>query len=412
MNPAPAESRTSKALKPEGHPADNRFQGDPMKAARKIASVIESWKADPKLARLEEPLLRQAVGLRMLSLLGWDIFNVEEVQPDFRTGASTVAFALCLDGLPRILFEVRREEQDLETLHGALLEGARKTGAELVVHTDGRLWWAFLPGAGETVPEALLGRRDLTRDPAEQLAKELSALFSREQVATGSFLAVAGQRHRERRRARVLEALPQAWGQLLAEPDPRLVALLSAATASRCGQAPEASWVVDFLRHRAAPEAPPGPESIFQRNFDGEEGDDRGGEETDTPADAGIRRRKPEFFSGQTVRAFSFRGKTVAVNSWEELLVRLCHEFAAAHPQDFEKVLWMNDGGPLRFSRYSEQLKMPEKIRKTAIYVETRLSPEEIVRTAIDLLKSFGYALDDLILTTGAAEAEPRPARN
>ncbi len=381
-----------------------------MKPARKIASVIETWKADPKLPRLEEALLRQAVGLRVLSLLGWDIFNVEEVQPDFRTGGVPVAFALCLDGLPRILFEVRREEGDLEAFHRALLEGARKTGAELALHTDGRRWWSFLPGAGETASEALVGRRDLTRDPAEPLAEELVALFSREQVASGSFLAEAEQRHRGRRRARLLEALPQAWVQLLVGPDPRLVALLSAAVEALCGQTPEESWVVDFLRRHAAPETLRGPESIFQRDFEDDPRSDRGTPEAVPPVDAGIRRRRPEFFSGQTVRAFTFHGKTVAVNSWEELLVRLCHEFAAAHPQDFEKVLWMNEGGPLRFSRYSDQLKIPEKIRKTAIYVETRLSPEEIVRTAIDLLQSFGYALDDLILTTGAARPESRPA--
>ncbi len=381
-----------------------------MKPVRKIASVIETWQADPKLPRLDEALLRQAVGLRVLSLLGWDIFNVEEVQPDFRTGGLPVAFALCLDGLPRILFEVRREEGEPAGLHRALLDGARKTGAELVLHTDGRRWWFFLPAAAETAPAALLGRRDLTRDPAETLAKELVALFSREQVASGAFLAEAEQRHRERRRARLLEALPQAWEQLLVGPDPRLVALLSAAVESLCGQAPEGPWVVDFLRRHAAPETPRSPESIFQRDFEGDERSDRPTPEAASPAEGGIRRRKPEFFSGQSIRAFTFRGKTVAVNSWEELLVRLCHEFAAAHPQDFEKVLWMNDGGPQRFSRYSDQLKIPEKIRKTAIYVETRLSPEEIVRTAIDLLQSFGYALDDLILTTGAAEPESRPA--
>ncbi len=380
-----------------------------MKAVKKIASVIADWKSDPRLGRLEEPLLRQAVALRLLSLLGWDIFNVEEVQPDYRTGGGTVAFALCLDGLPRLLFDVRRETGALEAVHAALLEGAARTGAELALHTDGRRWWAFLPGAGGSAAEALVFRRDLAQDPADQLAAEFAALLGREQLVSGAFLAAAEQLHRERRRARVLEALPAAWGRLLAAPDPRLVELLTAATEASCGSAPERAWVEEFLRGRAAPAGARPAEIVFQRDFEGETGRDP--EAPSAARDDGeINRRKPEFFSGQTVRAFSLRGRTVAVQSWEELLVRLCQEFAAAHPQDFEKVLWMNDGGPPRFSRYSDQLKIPEKIRKTAIYVETRLAPEEIVRTAIDLLKSFGYGLDELILTTGPAEEPGRGA--
>lgn len=380
-----------------------------MKAVKKIASVIAEWKSDPRLGRLEEPLLRQAVALRLLSLLGWDIFNVEEVQPDYRTGGGTVAFALCLDGLPRLLFEVRRESGNLEAVHAALLEGASRTGAELVLHTDGRRWWAFLPSAGGSAAEALVFRRDLAQNPADALAAEFAALLGREQVVSGAFLAAAEQLHRERRRTRVLEALPETWGKLLTEPDPRLVELVSAATEVLCGSAPERVWVEEFLRGRAAPSPGRPAEIVFQRDFEDKTGRDPEAPSA-APEDREINRRKPEFFSGQTVRAFTFRGKTVAVQSWEELLVRLCQEFAAAHPQEFEKVLWMNDGGPPRFSRYSNHLKIPEKIRKTAIYVETRLAPEEIVRTAIDLLKSFGYGLDELILTTGPAEEHGRGA--
>lgn len=380
-----------------------------MKAVRKIASAIADWKSDPRLGRLEEPLLRQAVGLRLLSLLGWDIFNVEEVQPDFRTGCGTVAFALCLDGLPRLLFEVRRDAGNLEAVHAALLEGASRSGAELALHTDGRRWWAFLPAAGGSAAETLVIRRDLARDAADTLAAEFAALLGREQVVSGAFLTAAEQLHRERRRARVLEALPGAWGKLLDGPDPRLVELLTAATEALCGSAPERAWVEEFLRGRAAPPAAKPADTVFQRDFERETGRDPEASGP-PPGDAEINRRKPEFFSGQTVRAFTFRGKTVAVQSWEEFLVRLCREFAAAHPQDFEKVLWMNDGGPPRFSRYSDQLKIPEKIPKTAICVETRLSPEEIVRTATALLKSFGYGLEELILTTGPAEETGRAA--
>jgi hypothetical protein len=45
-------------------------------------------------------------------------------------------------------------------------------------------------------------------------------------------------------------------------------------------------------------------------------------------------------------------------------------------------------------------LRIPEKIRKTNIYVETKLAPEEIVKTVGDLLTEFGHGHEELVITT------------
>jgi len=42
----------------------------------------------------------------------------------------------------------------------------------------------------------------------------------------------------------------------------------------------------------------------------------------------------------------------------------------------------------------------PEKIKKTNIYVETKLAPEDIVKTVGDLLTEFGYGHEDLVINT------------
>jgi hypothetical protein len=60
----------------------------------------------------------------------------------------------------------------------------------------------------------------------------------------------------------------------------------------------------------------------------------------------------------------------------------------------------MYDGQQPCFSRYSDQLRIPEKIRKTNIYVETKLAPEEIVKTVGDLLTEFGHGHEELVITT------------
>jgi hypothetical protein len=48
------------------------------------------------------------------------------------------------------------------------------------------------------------------------------------------------------------------------------------------------------------------------------------------------------------------------------------------------------------FSKYQDQLGIPEKIKKTDIYVETKLKSNEIVKIAKMLLAEYNYSPDTL----------------
>ena len=54
---------------------------------KKITAFIESLKGDKRLITLDEASTKQAIIIKMLSLLGWDIFNVDEVKPDLVVNA-------------------------------------------------------------------------------------------------------------------------------------------------------------------------------------------------------------------------------------------------------------------------------------------------------------------------------------
>jgi tyrosyl-tRNA synthetase len=107
---------------------------------------------------------------------------------------------------------------------------------------------------------------------------------------------------------------------------------------------------------------------------------------------------KPESYEGKTIKSFAFNGHTYKVGHWEELLTTLCDNVAKTHKKDFERVLWISGENTSYFSRYQDQLNIPEEINKTDIYVETKLSPNEIVKTAKKLLIEFGYSPDKLII--------------
>ena len=105
-----------------------------------------------------------------------------------------------------------------------------------------------------------------------------------------------------------------------------------------------------------------------------------------------------QFHERKAIISFKFEGRDYKVNHWEEMLTKLCDHFAATFDEDFDRVLWLSEQGRSYFSRYEDHLEIPEKIKNTDIYVETKLSPDEILKTAKLLLSEFGYPEEGLIV--------------
>jgi hypothetical protein len=78
------------------------------------------------------------------------------------------------------------------------------------------------------------------------------------------------------------------------------------------------------------------------------------------------------------------------------MLTSLSNYFASTNKKEFEKVLWISNDQKARFSRYGDQLRIPERVKRTDIYVETQLNPDQVVKTTWQLLGEFGYSKDDL----------------
>lgn len=369
---------------------------------KQVVAYVKDIRAKKVHAR-DEASIKQAVVLRLLSGLGWDIFDVEEVCPDFATGAGVVSYALRIAGASKVFLEVKRLPDGTDELHRNLVALAAADGVELVAHTDGARWWFYLPAA----TGGLAQKRCLVLDPGDQkpdeLAGELIALLSREKVASGDYLEAARAAYQQQKRRRAAEVLPDAWNRVLAGPNKILVEILGDATEKICGCKAEPGMVEAFLRANLArwslPTAPPEPSDPPQPPATAESVETAAAQAS---AENGtdMRARKPEFFANKSINSFSFRGSTFPVKTWEEMLTTVCDYFAVRHPHEFEKVLWLYDDQHPCFSRYSDQLRIPEKVKKTNIYVETKLAPEEIVKTVGDLLTEFGYGHEELVIHT------------
>ena len=366
---------------------------------QQIQSFINELKANKRLASFDEAATKQAVVLRMLSFLGWDFFNVEEVYPNYAANSSHVSYSLRTGGVNKIFVDVKKTGEKLDDHQKYFVNLSSGEGLDFAVLTNGIAWWFYLTSFKGGWQQKWFYSADLLQPDADACVSQLLELLSMEKVVTGQALKTAKDLFRDKNQKIASNYLPNAWNEIITEPNTVIVELLSLQTEKLCGLKIDIKSIENFLGANVdkwlipgAPsmlKAPPGTvlehdeETLNASTAFGADHNDEGGN---------IR----ESYTDKSIKSFTFIGHSQIVRSWDEVLPILCDYFVSAHEKDFEKVLWISDNQKPYFSRYSDQLRIPEKIQDTDIYVETRMKPDEIVKIAYKLLDAFGYGPDDL----------------
>ena len=391
---------------------------------KQIASFIEELKSNKKLATFDEASTKQAVVLRLLSFLGWDIFNVEEVYPDFAVGTANVSYALRTGNTNKIFVEVKKVQKKLDDHQKDLVNIGTREGVNLVVLTNGITWWFYLISASGSWQQKLFYTIDIVKQKPEAFVSQLINLLDKEKVDNGKSLTAAKTLFQEKKQKLAADFLPEAWNQILSQPNKIFVELLSETTEKLCRYKVDTKTVEEFLHKRLnnwlikdtsrSGAAPPSItvetegtqildlDKLLPSAKQSEKRPSAASSKASSSTDKLLATtdietiKLAETYKDKFINAFSFNGNTFKVQSWVEMLTTLCDYFASTNQKDFEKVLWISNDQKARFSRYGDQLRIPEKVKKTDIYVETKLSPDEVVRTSAKLLAEFGYSKDDL----------------
>ena len=369
---------------------------------KKIVSFIEELKSNKKLSAFDEASTKQAVVLRLLSFFGWDIFNVEQVYTDYSANSSNVSYALRIKNTNKVFIEVKRIHSKLDNYQKPLVNLAYREGVNLAVLTNGIIWWFYLISANGSWQRKWFYSIDLLKQKPDTFVSNLADLLTQKKVAGGQSLKAAKSLYQRKRQKLAANFLPEAWNQIISQPNKIFVELLSDQTEKLCRYKVDAKSIQKFLdihmdkwliKNVAGTGAAPPSATMATDILD---------------LDEELSPRKPKFspkktsveinqsFSDMSIRSFRFNGNNYQVRAWDEVLPALCEYFASTQKKDFEKVLWISDDQKTCFSRYSDQLRIPEKIKGTDIFVETRMTPDEVVKTAEKLLREFGYDRDDL----------------
>ena len=369
---------------------------------KQIQSFIKDLKSNKRLSSFDEASTKQAVVLRMLSFLGWDIFNVEEVYPDYVANSSHVSYALRIGNANKIFVEVKKIGEQLDDYQKKFVNLASGEGADFSVLTNGVTWLFYLTSAKESWDQKWFYSADFFEQQPDAFVPQLLDLLTMKKVSSGEALETAKNLFLDKKQKIAADFLPKAWNQIISQPNKIFIELLSLQTEKLCGYKVDIKSIETFLGEHVdewlitdIPDtvvAPPKTAPEFEVQ-------DMNSSTTSSESDGNSNNgkgKKRESYGEKSLQSFTFIGHSHIVRAWDEVLPILSDYLASAHEKDFEKVLWISDSQKPYFSRYSDQLRIPERVQDTDIYVETKLNPDEVVKTAHKLIEAFGYGDDDL----------------
>ena len=348
-----------------------------------LTQFLKELQTDKKFKDFDEASVRQAIILKILSLLGWDPFDFNEVQPEYNTNKQKIEFALKQNDSPEIFLIVKKGLDNLKTHIETFLETSEKSGVKIGIYTNGFTWWFFLPSAEGSIDDKRFWAIDTAKEKTELIARGLHDFLSKESLISGDAIKLAEEITNKRKEVMLInEFLPKAWEKVINEPEKYLVDVISEVTKELCGYKPKREKVMEFVKAEG---------KIRARKSENYEIEDLTKISDDKPKTG---------YKGKAVKSFNFKGRERNVKSWEDLPWELCNSIYKDHKDSFENVVYISLKGRDFFSNNSHQFLMNKEIPGTGIYINTDISEVVAVSLCNEILKLFGYEESDLTINT------------
>lgn len=351
-----------------------------------LLNFIRKIKLDENLKFHDEASTKQGIILPILSYLGWNPFDVNEVYPEYSVSSKKVDYSLRNNNLNKVFIEVKKVNEDLEKHQSQLLNYAFQEGVKLAVLTNGITWWFYLPlNEGNWEQRKFYAIEILNQDEKE-IVENFINFLSKENVISGKAIKNAENIYKSKKRIQLIqETLPKAWSKLLTEPDEILVELIAETTEKICGYKPDNKIVEDFLKN-------------YVQNITGikakQKYENKNSEYMSIFNHKSLKNK--EDYTGKSIVAFYFENKRYEVKSWRDMLVKICNIMFERHKENFDKVLNLKGKKREYFTKYPQLLIAPYRIKGTDIYIETHFNANSIVKLTKKIITIFGYKSEDI----------------
>lgn len=348
-----------------------------------LTTFIENLRGDRRIVSFDEAATKQAIVLRLLSILGWDTFNIDEVTPEYSVGGQRIDYSLRADGINKVFIEVKKIGEELENHQEQLLNYSFQEGIKLAVLTNGITWWFYLPLHEGSWEQRRFYTIDIIQQQTEEIVSKFTDFLFKTNIISGQVIKNAEVVYKSHRKQTILkDTLPKAWNKIISDADEVLVELISETTEKLCGYKPNPEMIEQFMSKNkdqllitvVPPTRPTTPtiQKITHKT---------------TPIVMS--------YTSKSISVFYFKGTKYEVRSWRDMLIRLANLIYASHSIDFEKVVTLKGRKRPYFTHNANELRAPQKISNTNIFVETNLSANSIVKICFDFLAIFGYSQRD-----------------
>ena len=344
-----------------------------MTMEKQITAFIETLKKNKRLSTFDKASTKQAIVIRLLSLLGWDIFNVDEVKPDHSVKSSLIDFVLRPGNIDTVFIGVESVGEELNRFQKDLLGSALNEGVKLAILTNGVTWWFYLSFSEGAFEQKRFCALDLLKHPPGETAARFIELLEKDNIAKGKALKIAESIQTKRQRKLIEKSMGKAWNNIISEPHETLVKLFGETVEGICGYKPDKEMITEYLTEL-------GQTAVVQ--------------EANSQKTASF--PLPRTYKGQAISGFTFVGDSFKVSAWDEFLLKLCEVLIQKHDKDIERLLWHSVDNKYYFREDPDELRLPVNIEGTNILVETHLSTEDTVKVAHSILNAFGFSGDDL----------------
>lgn len=352
---------------------------------QELIEFIKKIQSDNRLGSFEEAAIKQSIVLKILSLLEWDPFNIDEIEPDYHVGTGKIDFLLKSDNANKIFLNVKKDLANSLKLREQLFQLAAQWDIKMAILTNGLIWEFFLPLMDGNPEEKRFHTIEIQKEKAEDIAQNFSNFLLRNDVISGNALKTAESLYLNKKKAMLVnEYLPKAWQKVINEPEIWLADIISKATKDLCGYEPDQETVKEFVLSEIKTKA-----SVLKVQ--------------PPPILDKIKKIMKKDFKGKAIKSFSFQGEKHDVHSWKAMVLKLCEIIYAKHRDDFESILYISLEGRTCFSKNPHEFLECEKIAGTDIYLDLHLTVKDMLALCKEILLVFGYKENELIIESESA---------
>lgn len=347
-----------------------------------LKDFLKKNQSDKRSKNFDEASIKQAIVLKILSLLEWDPFNLDEIQPEYRFKEHKVDFAIKHKDSVKAFLSVKKDLNDFKKHIEMLLNWSAQCDVKIAVYTNGLSWWFFLPLVEGSKDDKIFCTIDMQEEEIEVIDQKFSDFLSKKNVISDNATKLAEDICNKKREDMLInEHLPKAWDKIMNEPDKWLIDVISEVTKDLCGYKPDIEKVKEFVRSDRKIQA---AQSVVLEITDSKKT---------------INKAKKNY-KGKSVKSFNFKDEEHNVKSWQDVPWKLCDILSKKHKDSFDSVLWIMLDGRDFFSLDPHQFLMSKKIANTNIYINTDLSETMALALTNEILSHFGYKDSDLVINS------------